>query len=164
MAAVSKLELKRPAWQTIVTLILALWLGSSLILDLIVMPGLYVSGMMTQSGFAAAGAAIFGSFNRLELFCAATVLPGILVMSKGTDAADKRHRNAVILSALLLAVVLLLTYGLTPQMSALGIQLNWFEPAATVPAGMNQLHEGYFGLEALKLAAAGWLLSFCYRS
>ncbi len=164
MAAVSGIEPKRFPWQTIVTLTLALWLGSSLILDLIIMPGLYVSGMMTQSGFAAAGYAIFGSFNRIELVCAASVLTGILVLGKTPDSENKHHRTAVVLSVVLLAVVLILTYGLTPQMSALGLNLNWFEPTAALPVGMDQLHEGYFGLEMLKLSAAGVLLAFCHRS
>ena len=164
MAAVSGIEPKRFPWQTIVTFTLALWLGSSLVLDLIIMPGLYVSGMMTQSGFAAAGYTIFGSFNHIELFCAASVLTGILVMGKTPDSTGKRHRTAVSLALVLLAVVLMLTYGLTPQMSALGLNLNWLEPSATLPAGMNQLHEGYFGLEIMKLAAVGMLLAFCRRN
>jgi hypothetical protein len=49
-------------------------------------------------------------------------------------------------------------------MSALGMHLNLFADAAEVPAGMNLLHQGYFGLEALKLAVAATLLGWCYQN
>jgi hypothetical protein len=48
-------------------------------------------------------------------------------------------------------------------MSALGLELNWFEPA-TVPALMNQMHLEYWLLEAMKLGGIGLLLSQVYRT
>jgi hypothetical protein len=55
-------------------LTLGFWFSSSIILDWVIIPSLYVSGMMTQSGFASAGYLIFWNFNRIELVCAALIL------------------------------------------------------------------------------------------
>lgn len=163
MTAASTIQLKRPIWQTIVMVTLGFWLSGSLILDWVIMPTLYVSGMMTQSGFATAGYLIFWNFNRIELFSAALVLTGVLVLGRTQFAATNWRPSAIILSALLLAVSLIETYFLTPQMCAAGLQLNLFELAAEIPATMSQLHAGYWLLEAVKLVAGGTLLSWCFR-
>jgi hypothetical protein len=52
---------------------------------------------------------------------------------------------------------------MTPQMSALALQLNLLEPAPGMPAGMIQMLEGYWVLEAMKLALGTILLGWCYR-
>lgn len=163
MSAISSVELKRPAWQTIVMFTLAFWLSSSLILDLVIMPGLYASGMMTESGFATAGYVIFWLFNRVELLCAALVLTGALVVGRTHRFAGSNCRKAVVLSTILLGITLVCTYALTPEMSALGLNLNLFEPVAEVPGKMNLLHEGYWAMEVLKLVAGGTILGLCYR-
>lgn len=159
MTAVSNIQIKRP-WQNIVVLSLGFWLSSSLILDWVIMPSLYVSGMMTQTGFATAGYSIFWNFNRIELIAAAIVLTSILVLSN-TEVATN-WRRAMILSLVLLAIPLIDTYFLTPQMCATGIELDLFNPAI-VPPTMNQLHVGYWVLEAAKLITGGTLLSWCLR-
>lgn len=163
MTAVSSIQSKRPIWQTMVLLTLGFWLSGSLILDWVIMPSLYVSGMMTQSGFATAGYLIFWNFNRIELLSAALVLTGVLVLGKTLLAATNWRRSAIVLSVLLLAVSLIDTYFLTPQMCAAGLQLNLFESAAEIPATMSQLHAGYWVLEAVKLVAGGTLLGLCFR-
>ncbi len=163
MTAVSSLQLKRPIWQTIVMLTLGFWLSSSIILEWVIMPSLYVSGMMTQSGFATAGYLIFWNFNRIELLSAALVLTGVLVLGRNEFAATKWRRGAIVLSLLLVAVSLIDTYFLTPQMCATGVDLNLFESAVEIPATMNQLHMGYWLLEATKLVAGGTLLGWCFR-
>lgn len=155
MTAASSLQLKRSHMSTIVMLTLGFWLSSSLILDWVIIPSLYVSGMMTQSGFAAAGYLLFWNFNRIELLSAALVLTGVLV--------DRTQRGAIGLSLLLLAVSLVDTYFLTPQMCAMGLQLNLFESATQMPATMSQLHAGYWVLEAIKLVAGSTLLGWCFR-
>jgi len=127
------------------------------------MPSLYVSGMMTQAGFATAGYLIFWNFNRIEFLSAALVLTGILVLGGMQLAATNWHRNAISLSVLLLAVSLIETYFLTPQMCATGLDLNLFESVAEIPATMNQLHAGYWVLEAVKLVAGGTLLNWCFK-
>ena len=162
MTAISSLQSKRPTWLTIVILTLGFWLSGSLIIDWVIMPSLYVSGMMTQSGFATAGYLIFWNFNRIELFSAALVLTGVLVLGKTQFAATNWRRSAVVLSVLLLAASLIDTYFLTPQMCAAGLQLNLFESAAEIPATMSQMHVGYWVLEIVKLIAGGTLLSWCF--
>lgn len=156
MIAASSLQLKRSHWSTIVMLTLGFWLSSSLILDCVIIPSLYVSGMMTQSGFAAAGYLLFWNFNRIELLSAALVLTGMLVL-------DRTQRGAIVLSLLLLAVSLVDTYFLIPQMCAAGLQLNLFESATQMPATTSQLHAGYWVLEATKLVAGSTLLGWCFR-
>ena len=163
MTAVSSIQSKRPIWQTIVLLTLGFWLSGSLILDWVIMPSLYVSGMMTQSGFATAGYLIFWNFNRIELLSAALVLTGVLVLGRTQLAATNWRRTAIVFSVLLLAASLIDTYFLTPQMCAAGLQLNLFESVAEIPATMSQLHAGYWVLEAVKLVAGGTLLGWCFR-
>lgn len=162
-AIYSRVELSKPRWQTIVIFTLAFWLSGSLILDLVIMPSLYVSGMMNSSGFATAGNVMFSAFNRVELLCAALGMTGIMVLSNSSTDFGKGSRTAILLSFVLLAIALLDTYALTPQMTALGAQLNLFEPVAEVPSEMNLLHQSYFGLEAVKLAVSSMLLGWYYR-
>lgn len=163
MNAASSFQLKQSNWQTLVILTLGFWLGSSLVLDGVIMPILYVSGMMTQPGFPAAGYLIFWNFNRIELLSAALVLTGVLVLGKTKFAATHWSRAAIILSLLLLAIPLLDTYVLTPQMCAAGMQLDLFETAAANSVAMNQLHGSYWVLEVVKLITGGTLLSWCFR-
>jgi len=158
MTAVSSLQSKQPIWQTILMLTLGLWLGGSLILDWVVMPSLYVSGMMTQAGFTTAGYAIFWNFNRIELVAAALVLTSVLTLNQTAFFANNWRRGAVILASLLLVIALVNTYFLTPQMCATGVQLNLFESVTEVPTAMNQLHFAYWGLESIKLLVGGTLL------
>ncbi|MCU0545138.1 MAG: DUF4149 domain-containing protein [Oscillatoriaceae cyanobacterium Prado104] len=163
-AITSKVESTEHRWQAIVTVALIFWLSGSLILDFVIMPSLYLSGMTNSAGFAAAGNLMFWGFNRIELICAALAATGLMVLHNLAVGSSKRSRTAILLSLILLAIALIDTYGLTPQMSALGIQLNLLEPATEVPSEMNLLHQGYFALEALKLAVGGTLLSWCYRN
>lgn len=163
MAAISGVELKRPVWQTTGIFTLAFWLSSSLILDLVIMPSLYATGMMTQAGFATAGYSIFWIFNRIELVCAALVLTSILA-AQSTQQPSRKENRTIILSVILLGIALIYTYFLTPEMSALGLQLNLFDSTTVIPANMNQMHVGYWLLEALKLIGCSTLLGLCYRN
>jgi uncharacterized membrane protein len=162
MTAITSRVESRPRWQAIVMVALIFWLSGSLILDLVIMPSLYVSGMMTSPEFATAGNLMFWGFNRVELICAALVATGLMVLSNLSNGFGKQSRTAIILSLVLLAIALIDTYALTPQMSALGMQLNLFD-AAEVPTGMNLLHQAYFGLETVKLAVGVTLLSWCQQ-
>ena len=159
----SNIEFQKPRWQTIVCLTFAFWLSSCLLLDLVIMPSMFVSGMMTEPGFATAGSTIFSVFNRVELVCAGLGLTGLLVLRNRSKDSGFRGRTAIILSLMLLAIALIDTYALTPEMTALGANLNLFEPVAEVPTAMNQLHSGYWALEILKFALGGTILSWCYR-
>jgi len=156
----SSVEFKRPIWHSVVILTLGFWLSASLILDWVIMPSLYVSGMMTQSSFASAGYTIFWNFNRVELLCAGLVLAGVLAFSKSQSNWQKK---AIFCANLLVAIALAQTYILTPQMSAIGLQLNWFEVVRETPANMNLLHGSYWILEVAKLAVGGILFTSCWK-
>ena len=163
MTAVSSLQSKRSLWQTIVILTLGLWLGGSSLLDWVIMPSLYVSGMMSQAGFTTAGYLIFWNFNRIELLAAAVVLTSVLALNQTAFVTNNWRRGSLILSVLLLGVALTNAYFLTPQMCATGVQLNLFESVREVPTVMNQLHGAYWLSEAVKLFAGGTLLGWCYK-
>ncbi|MBE9121489.1 DUF4149 domain-containing protein [Tychonema sp. LEGE 07199] len=160
----SRVESIKPRWQAIVMVALIFWLSASLIMDLVIMPSLFVSGMMTSPEFATAGNMMFWGFNRVELICSGVVATGLMVLSNLFGDFGKRSRTAIILSLVLLAIALIDTYSLTPQMSALGMQLNLFDSAAEIPAGMNLLHQGYFVLEAVKLTLGATLVGWCYQN
>ena len=152
MTAVSRADFKFVNWRKNLVLVLAFWLSSSLLLDLVIMPSLFAAGMMTQTDFAAAGYGIFWVFNRLELLASAVILTSVLVGQK-TEKAP----TSLVLAGVLFAIAIACTYCLSPQMSSLGLNLNWLEPAQ-VPTSMNQLHLTYWTLEACKLSAGIWLL------
>lgn len=157
MNAISNIEYKRPTWNNILTMTLGFWLSASLLLDCVIMPSLYLSGMMSQDNFTSAGYTIFWSFNRLELLCASLILTSIMVVSNNLL---KSNRIIAVLGILLLSIAFVDTYFLTPQMSAIGIHLNLFEGATQVPATMNLLHGSYWVLEVIKLVAAGTILKW----
>ncbi|NJN60950.1 MAG: hypothetical protein HC795_04935 [Coleofasciculaceae cyanobacterium RL_1_1] len=148
-------------WSKIITLCLAFWVGGSLVLDFVVMPSLMEAGMMASPNFAAAGFTTFERFNHLELLAAAATLTGILAISKHNHGFGTVTRRATVLACILLGITVIYTYILTPQMSALGLELSLFEPLVGSPTGMEAMHISYWGLETIKLAVAGWLLHLC---
>ena len=154
LAVSSPLNLSVALIATVVTLIA--WAGASILMDFIIMPGLYISGMMSDPGFATAGDMIFSVFNRVELVAGALVLSGTLLWQ--AIAPQRLSKQAIAIASLLMVIPLVYTYSLTPQMSALGIQLSLFE-TVEVPETMNQLHYVYWSLEALKLVASSFLIS-----
>lgn len=160
MNAISNLQFNQSIWQRAILLTLGFWLSASLVLDWVIMPSMYISGMITQGSFTTGGYVIFWNFNRLELLSASVVLTGILALSK---TKSQWRLNGIILSVMLLAVALLETYFFTPQMCATGVNLNLFAGETTIPATMNLLHGGYFALEAVKLVVGGILLNWCWR-
>ena len=170
MNIISKVGYKHPTWQTLIIFALGFWLSASIFLDWIIMPSLYVSGMMSQSNFASAGYLVFWNFNRMELLCAAIVVTGFLVLQKvQTDTEPSYNPTswlshaAIFLAMVLLAVSLIDTYFLTPQMSAIGMQLNLFETTSEIPAGMGLMHGVYWLLDGVKLLVGSLLIAFCLR-
>jgi len=155
MNVISFINDRRLSWATIVLLTLGLWLGGSLVVSLVVMPTLYAAGMMAEGTFAPAGYSLFWTLNRLELVSAAIVLTGVLVMAR--NSCGQVGRGVIALAALLLLVPLLDTYILTPEMTALGAQLDLFGDRLTVPQSMAWLHGSYWGLELVKLGLGLWL-------
>lgn len=162
MNAVFGAELKRPVWHTIAMVALGFWLSASLILDFAIMPALSSAGMMNQSSFATAGYSIFWIFNRIELLCAALVLASLLALRGTSNLYRNVRRWSIVLSVLLLAIAIIYTYIMTPQMSALALQLNLLEPSTGMPAAMIPMQGAYWLLEGIKLVAGTLVLSWCY--
>ena len=160
MNTVSTFEFKQQTWQTGVTLALGFWLSASIVLDWVIMPSLYLSGMMSQPSFTTAGYMMFWNFNRLELLSAAVVLTGVLALGKTKSSWSSR---TILFSLVLLAVTVLNTYFFTPQMCAMGANLNLFESVSIMPPQMNLLHGGYFFLEILKVIAGGAVFKWCWQ-
>jgi hypothetical protein len=148
-------------WVIVLLSALALWLGGSLLLDGVMMPSLYFTGMMAQPDFASAGYVMFWIFNRVELLFAATIITSVLLLARLHYIQATVRQWAIALSGILLGVSLLQTYIFSPAMSQMGLNLDLFT-ATTVPAAMTAMHEGYFVLETLKFLAGGALLVLGY--
>lgn len=165
MTTLSKVEYNSSRWLTLTLVTVGLWFGGSLVLDFVVMPSMYISGMMNQAEFVSAGSLIFSVFNHIEVVCAAVGLTGLMALGLTLpEGFSNRIRTLSILALTLLAIALTYTYSLTPQMSGLGLNLNLFNSGTEIPAAMNQLHFSYWGLELIKLAVAGTVLGWCVRN
>jgi hypothetical protein len=150
-------------WRNIAIGSLGFWISGSLILDLVIMPTLWMTGMMESSGFASASYSIFWIFNRVELVCAAMALSSIWALSKVSRSSVDAQREMLVGSVMLMAIALSYTFILTPYISGLGLDLDIFATTKSIPAEMNQMHSIYWVLEASKLGIAGLLLSRCNR-
>ncbi|WP_310488720.1 DUF4149 domain-containing protein [Chamaesiphon sp. VAR_69_metabat_338] len=151
-------------WQNVAMGSLGLWLSGSLVLDLVVMPTMWTTGMMQSSGFASASYSIFWIFNRVELLCAAAALSSVWAVVEVSRASVETKREMLASAMMLLLIALSYTFVLTPYMSGLGIDLDVLATTKAVPAEMNQMHAIYWVLEASKLGIAGLLLSKCNRA
>ena len=166
-------------WLTVATAVVAFWLSASLLLDFVIMPSMYMSGMMTSSGFGIVGYTLFSVFNRIELICGAATLCLGLWLWQSTLLNQKQKIEIGVSSAILLAIALCYTFILTPHMSGLSVDLNILDSAdlvnngledlqmhstiSQIPAEMNQMHVVYWGLEALKITLMGTVLGLAYR-
>jgi Domain of unknown function (DUF4149) len=142
--------------------VLAFWVGGSLMLDTIVMPTLYMAGMMDSSSFASAGEALFLNFNQVELFLGSIVLTAVLVHRHNPTMEAHQSLGGWGLPLVMLVIAMIDRYGLTPQMGGMGMQLDWVEPEP-MPLVMQIMHVGYWGLEMVKLGAGAVLLNRCFR-
>jgi hypothetical protein len=149
-------------WQQLIIGSLGFWLSGSLMLDLVIMPTLWMTGMMESSGFASASYSIFWIFNRVELLCAATALSGVWALSQ----VSQMNRRAEMFAGagMLLAIAMSYAFILTPYMSGLGIDLDIFATTKSIPVEMNQMHSIYWVLEASKLGIAGMLLNWIMKA
>lgn len=150
-------------WSTAILFTLGFWLSGSLVFDCLIVPGMLTSGMMNEPSFAGASYIIFGAFNHVELFCAAVVLAGLLVFRYGERSLVLGDNKSLLTAGVLLAIALVYTYILTPQMSSMGMPLDLFESAKVIPSSMTIMHLIYWSLEAVKLVAGVILLRSCYR-
>jgi hypothetical protein len=158
--------------RTLAVVSLGFWVSTSLLIDIVVMPTLWATGMMESSGFASAGYSLFWVFNRFEVICAAAAFSSILALGTIVGGASPlENRHSVYGSAkmrvgalMLLAISLSYTFILTPYMSGLAMNMDIFAIAKSIPAEMNQTHSIYWVLEASKLGIAGMLLAWCDRN
>ncbi len=155
---------KQANWSSIVMFALGFWLSSSLLLDCVIIPGLFKTGMMNDTGFASASYSIFGTFNHIELVCASLVLSGSLIFKYQNNLPKAQSDRAILAAVVLLAIASIYTYFLIPQMSSMGMSLNWFETTAILPDSMAIAHFGYWSLEITKLVLGAVLLRGYYRN
>ncbi|MGB3614439.1 MAG: DUF4149 domain-containing protein [Elainellaceae cyanobacterium] len=148
-----------PNWQRVILATAILWLGGSLVLDLIVMPTLYTAGMMTDPSFTPMGSTLFSSFNHVEVISAALLLTATLALYRQTLKAGVL---AITFAVMLFGISLFYTYGLTPDMIATGAQLNLLKTAG-IPHSMDVMHGEYFGLELVKLGLVVGLMRLSQR-
>lgn len=163
MNVTSDRDIKPVNWFAVLTLVLGFWLSGSLLLDLVILPGLSAAGMMADAGFVSAGYLVFGIFNHIELLCAGLVLTGFLVLRAHRMLPRRQENWSITLSVILLLIAIISTYVLTPQMSGLGLQLNLFESRVLMSKAMWKMQQGYWGLEIIKVIASATLLLWCYR-
>lgn len=162
-----KLSPRQFAWDSAVLFLAVFWLGGSLILDLVVMPMLYMAGMMTSPGFASAGYGLFEVFNHVEMLLSSLILTGVLAMRQAhadcsVEVSGSRSRWALILASGLVAIALIYTYALTPYLGALGIALDMPGIIHIIPDTMGWMHAAYWLLEATKILVLGFLVRLCY--
>ena len=159
----SEQETLSTRWRFLTVGSLGFWVSASLLLDLVVMPSMWATGMMETSGFASAGYSIFWMFNRVELLCAGAAMSGIFALATIYPASPFAGRKMQVGAAMLLAIALSYTFILTPYMSGLGLELDILATTKSIPTDMNQMHSIYWVLEASKLGIIAMLLSWCDR-
>jgi hypothetical protein len=150
--------------RTLAAVSLGFWVSTSLLIDLVVMPTLWATGMTETSGFASAGYSLFWVFNRFEVICAAAAFSSILGL--GTIARHSVYGGAQMRVGALMLLVISLSYTfiLTPYMSGLAMNMDILAIAKSIPAEMDRTHSIYWVLEASKLGIAGMLLAWCDRN
>ncbi|TVQ46801.1 MAG: DUF4149 domain-containing protein [Gloeocapsa sp. DLM2.Bin57] len=147
-------------WSAVVMITIAFWLSAITVLDLVIIPTLSSVGMMSDTSFASAGYVLFGVFNHLEIVCAAIILTGVLSYH---HLIHQYNYRSIFLAIALLLITLIDTYLLTPQMSGLGLSLNFFETESIMSAPMMYLHQSYWILDVVKLFCCLFILRHCYQ-
>jgi hypothetical protein len=154
-------EIPSKRWQNLAIYSLGFWLSGSLIVDLVIMPTLWTTGMMQSNGFASASYSLFWIFNRLELVCAAAVLSGIWALSNVARSGRYTKPETLASAVMLFAIALIYTFVLTPYMSGLSMDWDILATVKSISAEMEQMHAIYWVLEVSKLSIGGMLLSWC---
>lgn len=143
-------------WHRILPIALLFWMSASLVLDLLVMPVLYQSGMMADSHFVLAGQALFSAFNRMELLLGAIVLVCIAIKQQLPLMERESPWRNVPIAVLMFGIAILYSYGITPAMSGLGFAA---ESSGVIPESMGTMHIAYWALEGVKLMGLGILFN-----
>ncbi|OKH15924.1 hypothetical protein [[Limnothrix rosea] IAM M-220] len=160
-------SIKRPVlsidWNIVVMAALGFWLSASFLLDAVIVPVLFSTGMMADTGFISAGYVLFGVFNRLELVCAAIILAGFVIFKNQNRFGDRLSLSALVMASVLLNIALLYTYILTPQLSGWGLEMEALTVTPTMPAAMVWLHGCYWAMEITKFVLGITLWRWCYK-
>ena len=151
-------------WQNLAIYSLGFWLSGSLILDVVIMPTLWATGMMQSNGFASAGYSLFWIFNRVELLCAAAALSGIWALSTVARSGVYAKQETLAGAIMLFAIAFTYTFFFFFYMSGLGLDSDVLETIKSIPAEMERMHSIYWVLEASKLSIGAMLLSWCNQS
>jgi hypothetical protein len=146
-------------WIFGLSLILALWIGATVLLDFIVMPSLADAGMMSSAQFIPFGFSLFHQFNGIELIAGSMMLSGAILLLAQTEISH-RIRFGLTSTALFL-IPFVYFYYLGPEMAGLGLASNLSEG---IPSSMNVMHYTYWGLDLLKLSCVGLYLSELWHS
>ncbi len=162
MSVISNNNFKQINWSATVMFALGFWLSGSIVLDFILIPALSAAGMMSSDGFASAAFILFGIFNHIEILCAAIALTGFLAFSHFHSFSPTQERLAIIIASILLVIALVYTYIFTPQMTSLGLNLNWVNSTTVMSSKMIFMHSAYWVLETIKLVGGATLLNWCY--
>lgn len=141
-------------WMYGLSLILALWLGATILLDFVVMPSLGDAGMMTSANFIPAGFSIFHQFNGMELIAGSMILTGAILLLTQTHVSHRIRFG--IISGILFLIPFVYFYYLGPEMAGLGLASDLSQG---IPASMNAMHYAYWGLDLLKISCVALYLS-----
>lgn len=140
------------------TLAVALWVGGMAALDFIEAPLRFSTPALDRNQAVALGQAAFARFNRVEAAL------GVIALAAAIAARSARWTVAV--AAIMLALVLVQTFYLTPEITRLAAGLDFVNRAAGDPryAAIRSLHNVYAAAEIAILAGgvavlAGWAAS-----
>ncbi len=140
------------------TLAVALWVGGMAALDFIDAPLRFATAVLSRNQAVALGQAVFTRFNRVEVVC------GLVALAAAAVARSARWTLTV--TALMLALVLMQTFYLTPEITRLAAGLDFVNRTPGDPryAVIRSLHSVYAAVEITIFAGgiavlAGWAIA-----
>lgn len=139
------------------TLAAALWVGGMAALDFVDAPLRFATPALSRNQAVALGQAIFVRFNRIEVIC------GIVALAAA--AAARSARWTIVVTALMLALVLVQTVYLTPEITRLAAGLDFVNRTPGDPryAAIRSLHSVYAAVE-IAVFAGGIAVLACWAA
>ncbi|MHB8731565.1 MAG: DUF4149 domain-containing protein [bacterium] len=130
------------------TLAMALWVGGMAALDFIDAPLRFATPGVTRNQAVALGQAVFARFNRIEVLCGIVALAGAV--------AARSVRWTVAVAAVMLVLVAVQTFYLTPEITRLAAGLDFVNRTPGDPryAAIRPLH-GIYAVVELAIFAGG---------
>lgn len=137
------------------TIAVALWVGAMAGLDFIDAPLRFATPALTRNQAVALGQAVFARFNRIEVAC------GIVALAAAIAARSARWTVAV--TAVMLALVAVQTFYLTPEITRLAAGLDFVHRTPGDPryAAIRPLH-GTYAVVELVIFAGGIAVLTCW--